>query len=390
MPETPEWYDPTVLPELRDAPPWVMEEMIAAEPTLPGRLGASLGDSAERLATAISQVVEAGEPLVVTGVGTSSHGARAAAMVLNDVVAGSPVAAGPAEFRQSSNQALAPRAGGLCLASSHGGTSRSTVAALRAARAAGARTAVITAAPGTAVCEFADLVLVTPLADASYCHTVGYLSPMLAAMAVASTYRGMAFPSDPLAAHLEQLVSLRPQTDRVAARLGGARRLVAAGSLVDHPTARELALKVAEGARLPCSAQEVEDTLHGHLAGHDADSALVAVATGGADAGPSGDRVADLLRAARHIGLRTAAIVSQPLVGTLDPDSASAGLVALPAPADVDLPATWTSLLGGALALQQLTLGLVHEAGVNPDLIRREEAPYREAAALGGAEFPDP
>jgi hypothetical protein len=41
--------------------------------------------------------------------------------------------------------------------------------------------------------------------------------------------------------------------------------------------------------------------------------------------------------------------------------------------------------LDGAIALQLLTLGMVHAVGVNPDLIRREEAPYREAAALAEA-----
>ena len=40
------------------------------------------------------------------------------------------------------------------------------------------------------------------------------------------------------------------------------------------------------------------------------------------------------------------------------------------------------TVLGGAAALQRLTLAMAAEAGVNPDLIRREEAPYREAAAL--------
>jgi hypothetical protein len=39
-------------------------------------------------------------------------------------------------------------------------------------------------------------------------------------------------------------------------------------------------------------------------------------------------------------------------------------------------------LVDGALAAQHLTLALAHEAGTNPDLIRREEDPYREAAAL--------
>ena len=38
------------------------------------------------------------------------------------------------------------------------------------------------------------------------------------------------------------------------------------------------------------------------------------------------------------------------------------------------------TLLGEALALQSLTLGTIDVAGCNPDLIRRESAPYRAAA----------
>jgi hypothetical protein len=37
-------------------------------------------------------------------------------------------------------------------------------------------------------------------------------------------------------------------------------------------------------------------------------------------------------------------------------------------------------LLAGAGALQTLTLELAHARGTNPDLIRREQAPYRDAA----------
>jgi hypothetical protein len=47
-----------------------------------------------------------------------------------------------------------------------------------------------------------------------------------------------------------------------------------------------------------------------------------------------------------------------------------------------------TSLLGGAVALQLLTTGLVHARKTNPDLLRREQAPYREAVAAGGAKHP--
>ena len=45
------------------------------------------------------------------------------------------------------------------------------------------------------------------------------------------------------------------------------------------------------------------------------------------------------------------------------------------------LPAPLDAILAGAIALQTLTLGAVHLVGTNPDLIRREQAPWREAAA---------
>ncbi len=40
------------------------------------------------------------------------------------------------------------------------------------------------------------------------------------------------------------------------------------------------------------------------------------------------------------------------------------------------------ALLTGAVALQLLTLELAHLVGSNPDLIRREQRAYREAAAV--------
>lgn len=386
--ESTDWYDATIFPELRESPPWVMEDMIAAQVAIPERLDDTMGEDARRLAARLRAVVEAGDPVTVVGVGTSGHGARAASLILNDALTGSAVASGPAQVRESSDQELAPRAGGLCLAISHGGMTRSTTAALAAARDAGASTALITASTGTPGRDAADIVLRTPLADASYCHTVGYVSPILAAIYLATTYQGQAFPSTELTSYLQELACVQPLASRVASGLSRSTRLLAAGSLVDQPTARELALKVAEGARLPTSALGVEDTLHGHLAGHDHDSALVAIATGGADARSSADRVAEVLRSAQHIGVQTAAIVSAGLSAAVDPGSASAGLVVLPDAAGAGLASTWTSLLGGALALQHLTVGMVHERGVNPDLIRREEQPYREAVALGAAKLP--
>src|SRR5580704_12906291 len=192
--ETSEWYDPAVYPELRRAAPWVMEDMIEAQVMLPQALGESLASSAPRLVEMLHAAADAGEPIVVSAVGTSGHSARAVALILNDAMGESAVAAGPAEARESADEALAPRRRGLCIAISHGGLSKSTVRALAAARAAGARTALITAAGDTPAKDAADVVLTTPLRDKSYCHTVGYTSPMVTGLYLAAAYRDEEFP----------------------------------------------------------------------------------------------------------------------------------------------------------------------------------------------------
>jgi fructoselysine-6-P-deglycase FrlB-like protein len=362
-----------------------MEDMIEAQVSLPETLGGSLARSAPQLVEMMHAAAGVGEPVVVSAVGTSGHSARAVALILNGAMGESAVAVGPAEARESADQALAPRRKGLCIAISHGGLSTSTVRALAAAREAGAKTALITAAGSGPARDIADVVLTTPLRDKSYCHTVGYTSPMLTGFYLASAYRGEQFPAAGLARYLRELLTMRFGALQIGGELAKAERLVAAGSLIDVPTARELALKVAEGAWVPTSVLGVEDTLHGHLVAHDANSALVVVVTGGPGADHAAQGARELLMAARRIGLRTATILASGLQGAIGSDDVTAGKLVIP---QADLPELVTSLLGGALALQLLTVGLVHARGTNPDLLRREQAPYREAVAAGGAKHP--
>jgi glutamine---fructose-6-phosphate transaminase (isomerizing) len=383
--EISDWYDPAVYPELRGAAPWVMEDMIEAQVTLPQALGDSLASSGPRLVEMLHTAADAGEPIVVSAVGTSGHSARAVALILNDAMGEQAVAVGPAEARESADEALAPRRRGLCIAISHGGMSTSTVRALAAARAAGAKTALITAAGNAPARDIADVVLVTPLRDRSFCHTVGYTSPMLTGFYLASAYRQEEFPAAGLGRYLRELLTIRARALEIGGALGRAERLVAAGSLIDVPTARELALKVAEGAWVPTTVLGVEDTLHGHLVAHDANSALVVVVTGGPGADRAAEGAHELLMAARRIGLQTAAVLSPDLEGAIPGEDVTAGKLAIP---PAELPEIVISLLGGAVALQLLTIGLVHARKTNPDLLRREQAPYREAVAAGRAKHP--
>ena len=133
------WYGDGY-PELRDGPPWVMEDMILAEPGLAPAIASAPG--AEAIAGAVLAAAHAGRPIVVTGCGTSEHGALAVAALLDDALRRAGVAALP-ESRQALDAALDPRAGGLCIGISHDGTTRATILALEAARTAGAATATI-------------------------------------------------------------------------------------------------------------------------------------------------------------------------------------------------------------------------------------------------------
>ena len=382
--ETSGWYDPAVYPELRSAAPWVMEDMIEAQVMLPEALGDSLASSAPQLVEMMHAAADAGEPIVVSAVGTSGHSARAVALILNGAMGESAVAAGPAEARESPTR-LWHLAGGAC-------ASRSPTAGCLPRRCGRwlplARRCEDRLGHGGrqhAARDIADVVLVTPLRDKSYCHTVGYTSPMLAGFYLASAYRQEEFPAAGLGRYLGELLTMRTRALEIGGELGKVERLVSAGSLIDVPTARELALKVAEGAWVPTTMLGVEDTLHGHLVAHDANSALVVVVTGGPGADRAAEGAHELLMAAGKIGLQTAAILSPDLEGAILSEDVTAGKLVIPHAA---LPELVTSLLGGAVALQLLTVGLVHARKTNPDLLRREQAPYREAVAAGGAKQP--
>ena len=364
-------------PELRDAPPWVMEQMIFAQARLAAPI---LGDDraeVSRLRDAVVEAASAGEPVVVTGCGTSEHAATVVAELLTDSLrrAGLPVRA---EARQALDAALDPRAGGICIGISHDGGTRATQLALEAARESGATTGLITACADPACRSGADLVFVTPLHDDSWCHTLAYVSAILAGARISG------ITGDEVArvagGAIESTLERRADLEAAAAHLNRSGRIVTAGLGIDQVNAGELALKIAEGARIPTTAYHLETLLHGHLAGCDADeTSLVLLALEPRPGARRDRRLALVAEAARTIGIPTVALAPASLLATL-PDDVH-GVALEPSSAQPLL----TSLLQSALAVQLLTLGLVGLAGTNPDLIRREERAYREAALIGDA-----
>ncbi len=395
LPGFPEPWAGSDMPSPRPGPPYHMTEMIQAEPALAGRILERLArpdGPAARLATAVRATSTAGRPVVVVGCGTSEHGAVAVAEILRDAnrAAGLPALLGEGGTPvavQALEGSLEPALGGagsLVIGVSHEGGTWATNRALAAARDAGAAVALITAAAGSPGASIADIVVATEEIDQSWCHTVGYLSPILAGAAVGA-HVGASDLDAPAAIALLEAGLSEPASaaiEEMASQLMSVRQLLAVGSGVDRVAARELTLKVEEGAHLPAAMRDLETMLHGHLAGTDKGTGLILMLADPAARGARTARALGVLRACRELGIRAGAIVSAVVAGEVDPSLTPAGRVIVPEAAS--LPPPVAALLGTAVPLQRLTEMLAIRRGVNPDPIRRDDPRYLAAADAGG------
>ncbi len=357
------------MPEFRSRPPYLMTEMVAAEPALAERLVHRLAadDAVERVAMLIREADAASRPIVLTGAGTSEHAAMGIAELLNDALDG----AGRGVFAMPALEVLrrVPPAG-LLIGVSHEGGTQMTNEALAAARDAKVPTALITVCDRSPAAEIADSVIRTDEQDQSWCHTVGYLSPLVAGMALAARLKRTPVDAQAVRALLDVTTDPRSAAS-VAAGLAGIDRLVIAGAGVDYVSAREMALKVSEGARLPASALELETVMHGHLAAATRWTGMVVVLTTDAPAGTVLARAQRVLRAARSLGMPAAAILGDALADGIDRADTPAGRIVLPHTGRV--PGAAGSLLGSAIALQLVAERLARARSVDPDTLGRED-----------------
>ena len=395
LPAAPDPWVGSEMPARRDAPPFHMTEMIEAEPALAERLLtrlASPSSGAAALAAAVREAAARGGPVIVTGCGTSEHAALAVTEILREALrtaglpwrpghAGCPVAA---QAFEGSLEDWLGGPHGLVIGVSHEGGTWATNRALERARESGATVALLTASDRSPGAALADLVVTTEEQDQSWCHTVGYVSPMLAGVAVAGhisrAHADAAAVRGLLAAGLE--AEAVAATERLAASLASVGHLIVIGSGVDRPAARELVLKVEEGAHVPAAMRDLETLLHGHLAGIDSSTGMVLVLTGPAEADARVARATGALRAVAALGVQAGAILGAGYNAAIPATLTRAGRLLVPA--EPDLPAAAASLLGSAVPLQLLTERLARAHGVNPDPIRRDDPVYLAAANAAG------
>ncbi len=371
-------------PSARTGPPFHMTEMIAAEPYLAERLLARLaapGGAAAALARAITDALGAGSPVVVTGCGTSEHGALAVAEILREATGSHLVTSA-----QAFELAQEPPSSGLVVGISQDGATGATIAALGASRAAGASTALITVTRRSPGAALADIVVETEELDQSWCHTVGYVSPIVAGTAVAGHLAGYAVAGALVRELMASGLSAAAtgSAEAIAGALAGVDLVLVLASGADRPAGRELVLKIEEGAWLPAAYRDLETFLHGHLAATDVSTGLVVIATDRRGRAARVARVRGALAAARVIGMPTAAIVSADADALVPAELTSVGRIVV-AEAPVTVPAAVAALLGSATALQTLTERLARARGINPDPIHRDIDRYRLAADAADA-----
>src|SRR5262249_7670696 len=137
--------------------------------------------------------------------------------------------------RQAFEAALEPAAGDLLLAITHEAETPATLAAVRATP--GGLRATITANAAGSVTTAADGAIVTPLIDRSWCHTVGYVSPIAVGARLAAAVAGRSTDREMLATAMRRVIDLRPGIEHAARALAGASSFVVCGSGIDEVAA---------------------------------------------------------------------------------------------------------------------------------------------------------
>ena len=267
---------------------------------------------------------------------------------------------------------------------SHEGGSAATIRALETSAAAGARTALITGSAGSpaAAAASSELVVETVEMDHGWCHTVGYLAPILAAAAIADELADRSVDAGLVRDLLASGASDEAGAEAIAAVLGACRTIITIGSGADRPAARELALKIEEAAWIPTTMRDLETFLHGHLPAMDETTGLVLLMTDRDARAARVGRARQALAAAAVVGIRAAAIVGRDVHGQLDAALTPAGRIRVD---EVKaLPAPLAALIGTATPLQLLTERIARVRGTNPDLIRRDDPVYLAAAEAAG------
>ena len=299
-------------------------------------------------------------PILFAGIGTSLHACRVAAgwtaqlsggtirphaLHAFDLAMGTPIT--------SCDQLVVV---------THRGTKRFPTAALARARAAGARTVVVTGRDAPP--QEADWTIGTCADERAGTHTVSYVTALAALGSLVAALLGGTAEAQMRAALAAapgaiETILARPAPIASAQLLLAAEPILVAGAGLDAITAAEAALKLKEGTYIWAEGMAVEEALHGPPAAIRAGMGLLALLPEGDDGG----RTAALIGLARELGA---------LVVTCGSGQADMSFPPLPPLARP---------LVSIVPVQRLVAEIARLRGSNPDRIHADLEPW--AAAMG-------
>jgi glutamine---fructose-6-phosphate transaminase (isomerizing) len=361
------------MPEPRTAHPYYLYDAIHAQPALIEKVLAGRA-AIERAADGAAEK----DRITFVGIGTSLHAAQIAELWMREFTAGRIWP----HFEQSFELVNHPIAFGprdAVVVITHTGTTTASIAALRAARGAGALTIAITGEMSGAEIHGADFHIQTCDQEVSFAYTKSYTTA-LAALAIlilriAESKKllapGINFGAiERIPELIRQTLALEPQIRDVAKKIAPLSRIYLFGAGVGWPTAREGALKIKESCYIAAEGFETEEVLHGPFSEIDSRAAIIGLLTGKA----TDVRARDILRAAGELKMLRAAVVTP----SANHDISAEHTLVVPeiSPESGEWLAAFTHLV----PLQLLNYFIALERGLNPDSGRQDQPAHAAAS----------
>jgi glutamine---fructose-6-phosphate transaminase (isomerizing) len=312
--------------------------------------------------------------LFIVGIGTSYHAARIGEHLFREYGGGIDVRAVHSFDFALYGPDLAP--GDCVVGVSHRGTKRYTAQALRSAREAGCRTALVTG-EGTVSVE-AGAVFRTVAQERSSAHTVSYTTAVavLANLAWRVGYHrtgseavGEDLLREELPVALHEALGAEEQVEQLAREHVRRRRIWLLGGGPSAVTAEEVALKIKETSYLQAEGMSTETMLHGPFQCVEAEDLFVLVAPSGA----AQERTLEVAELVDEVG-GACLIVGDGTVDPLRERRRFLGVPGVPEP---------LSALTCLVPLQLFAYYLALARGTNPDSFRAEDPRFARADVSG-------
>lgn len=312
--------------------------------------------------------------LFIVGIGTSYHAARIGEHLFREYGGGIDVRAVHSFDFALYGPDLAP--GDCVVGVSHRGTKRYTAQALRRAREAGCRTALVTG-EGTVSVE-AGAVFRTVAQERSSAHTVSCTTAVavLAHLAWHVGYHrtgseavGEELLREYLPAALREALGAEERVEQLAREHVRRRRIWLLGGGPSAVTAEEVALKIKETSYLQAEGMSTETMLHGPFQCVEAEDLFVLVAPSGA----AQERTLEVAELVDEVG-GACLIVGDGAVDPLRERRRLLGVPGVPEP---------LSALTCLVPLQLFAYYLALARGTNPDSFRAEDPRFARADVSG-------